>query len=1151
LKKIIRKRKKTLRKLKKKKIVRSKKIRKTKHKKKLIKKSKKRKKLKPKSKKILNLKNFDGYKRWIKILQYDLKQKDSELLKLQKQYDERSKWTLDLDKKLKQRDDTITKLQKQYDERSQWALDLDKKFKEKDSEILKIQKQYDERSQWAQELDKNLKQRDETIIKLQKQYDERSKWTLDLDKKFKEKDSEILKLQKQYDQRSKWTLDLDMKLKQRDDTITKLQKQYDERSQWALDLDEKLKQRDETITKLQKQYDERSKWTLDLDKKFKEKDSEILKIQKQYDERSQWALELDEKLKQRDDTITKLQKQYDEGANLASQLKNENEKLNQIVQDVRKSMQIKESEVSDIQTSLQTKESELKDIQTSLQTKESELKDIQTSLQTKDSQLQNIQNELESKQRELDNILNSVVFNITSRIARGFGKIAPESTRRGDVLKSVADAYMVKKKNGSKALLKAAISKAGKKKLARSNLRQIPEVYLQPIKGTETQLGSNVIKIEEKFEPDNGLRESLRFGEHNITNLTKFPMISIIIITLDQLDALKRNLSSIEEKSTYKNYEIIIVTNNQDENSEMRKFLSTLKHTVCVYNKEYSFGGMNNFGASKAKGEFLLFLNDDVEIVYPNWLEAFLSLALNKSTGAVGGKLLSSNGKLQDCGGIVWQNGNAWNYGRNYDADDPQFNYVRDVDYCSGSCLFVKTDIFNKVGGFDSMFDPAYWEDADLCFSIQKLGYRVLYQPLAKLVHYEGMTQGTSTQNGLKSYQVVNQKKFYEKWKTELESHLDDSVQNTLLECNRKEGLNILYIDHYVPEPDQDSGSLRTFRILCTLSHMGNKITIWPENLNYTTPYVSEFQQKGIEVIYGSNDFDKFLEERKSVYDVVIMARPYVATKYIDLIKSKLPNCKIIYDTIDLHFLRMLREDSFDNKSNTNETEKMRELEFSLMKKSDVTILTSTAEAKLLHKEDNSLKFSILPNIHIETENIEKFETRKDMFFLGGFQHTPNINAAEFLVNDIWPIIKQKISDVKLYIVGSHATETVKKLASNDIVITGFVNDLSPYYQKCKVMLAPLRYGAGVKGKITQSLAMGLPVVTTPIGVEGTDLVDKQNCMVAEKPEEFASKATQVYTDKELWNKLSINGLKAASEYSPEKAKACLTATISSIIQSN
>jgi len=218
------------------------------------------------------------------------------------------------------------------------------------------------------------------------------------------------------------------------------------------------------------------------------------------------------------------------------------------------------------------------------------------------------------------------------------------------------------------------------------------------------------------------------------------------------------------------------------------------------------------------------------------------------------------------------------------------------------------------------------------------------------------------------------------------------------------------------------------------------------------------------------------------------------------------------------------------------------------MKKSDITFLTSAAEADILHKEDSSLKFSILPNIHIETENIAEFEKRKNMIFIGGFQHTPNIDSAEFLVNDIWPLIKQKISGVKLYIIGSHPPEKIKKLASDDVIVTGFVKDLTSYYQECKIMLAPLRFGAGVKGKITQSLARGLPIVTTPIGVEGINLVDGKNCIITKKPEDFAKKAVQLYMDKEMWKKLSVNGLEAAKEYSPEKIRACLSATISSIL---
>jgi len=846
-----------------------------------------------------------------------------------------------------------------------------------------------------------------------------------------------------------------------------------------------------------------------LTRNLKQKTEEITKLQKQHDERSQLAQSLDKELKQKTEEAAKLQKQHEERS---QKLLAEKEKL------------------------------------------EHTIKDTRSIIQTKDSHILNIQDELNTIRTDLDSIKNSVIYGISSGIARKIDKIAPKSTRRGDAVKLAGNALFMKKQHGTKVVLGEAKNKIIKKKLkSEGYIKSIPsrpntKDYLESIQIPKIKFSSNILKIEQDFEKDPSLRKFIEYGMHDITNLSRFPKISIIIITYNQVDALKRNLASIESKSTYKNYEIIIVTNNHDKNSEMRKLLSTIDYPVHVYEQEYSFGGMNNFGASKAEGEFLLFLNDDVEVITPTWLEAFLSLALNESTGAVGGKLLSADGKLQDCGGIVWKSGNAWNYGRNFSPDDPRCNYVRDINYCSGSCLFVKKELFNKVGCFDSEFEPAYWEDTDLCFSIRKLGYRVLYQPLAQLYHYEGSTQGTSTEKGLKSHQLVNQKKFYKKWKSTIDSHLEESIENTFLERDKRNGLNILYIEHYVIEPDKDSGSLRTFGILGILSHMKNKVTFWPENLQYTRPYVSELQQKGIEVIHGKHAFEQFLEERKNVYDIAILARPYIAKYFIDSIKSKMPNCKIIYDTIDLHFLRMKRQDSLENKTKNIETENMHQLELSLMKKSDMTILTSIAEAKILHDEDNSLKFSILPNIHAESHDITKFESRKNMLFLAGFQHTPNIDSAKYLVQDIWPLIKQQLPESKLYIVGSNPPDDVKNLATDDIIVTGFVRDLSPYYKECKVMLAPLRYGAGVKGKITQSLAMGLPVVTTSIGGEGINLVDGKHCLTADNPEEFAKKAVKVYGDKDLWNNLSQNGLSIAKEFSPEKARAILSAMISSII---
>ena len=186
----------------------------------------------------------------------------------------------------------------------------------------------------------------------------------------------------------------------------------------------------------------------------------------------------------------------------------------------------------------------------------------------------------------------------------------------------------------------------------------------------------------------------------------------------------------------------------------------------------------------------------------------------NYNVGAIGAKLLFSDMRLQESGCIFWQNGNAWNYGRGNNPTKPEFNFIRDVDYCSGSCLFVDRKAFELIGGFDSSYEPAYAEDADLCFSLREKGYRVLYQPAIEVIHHEGMTQGTKVTQGIKSYQVENLKKFARKWKTTLDKHRTASNENGLFERNRKSGMTILSIDHYVSEHDRYSGSLRTFRLL-------------------------------------------------------------------------------------------------------------------------------------------------------------------------------------------------------------------------------------------------------------------------------------------------------------------------------------------------
>lgn len=585
-------------------------------------------------------------------------------------------------------------------------------------------------------------------------------------------------------------------------------------------------------------------------------------------------------------------------------------------------------------------------------------------------------------------------------------------------------------------------------------------------------------------------------------------------------------LHSLAEHSGKTSYEVIVV---DDQSPEPVTDAMPGVTGVRVIRNATNLGFIRNcnLAAREARGKYIVFLNNDT-LVTAGWLEALLApFERDDKTGAVGAKLIYPDGTLQEAGGIIWRDGSAWNYGRGDDPAKAEYNYVREVDYCSGACLAVRKQDFLAHGGFDEAFVPAYCEDSDFCLRMRSLGFKVLYQPACTVVHFEGASHGTNTNSGLKSYQVRNTKLLFERWKTRLGAHRANGVLPSL-ERERGVSRRILYIDATMVTPDQDSGSVRVRGVLKTAHEHGCKVTFIADNLEYKSPYVEDLQQLGVEVRYWPQlpSIESYLEEEGAFFDVIILSRYYVAEKHIASVRRFAPQALVALDTHDLHFLRLRRLAELDPSATNNKAaDEAYAKEMAIMEACDVTLVVSPVERELLARERPNLDVRIFTNIHDVADTVPPFESRDGIMFVGGYRHPPNVDAVLWYVADVLPKLKQMLPGVKTYIIGSNAPESITSLADEALEVVGFVPDMRPWLERVRVSISPLRYGAGVKGKINQAMSHGLPVVGTSPSVEGMHLQDGLEVLVADDPADFAEAIRRLHTDSALWNRLSIASL--------------------------
>lgn len=620
------------------------------------------------------------------------------------------------------------------------------------------------------------------------------------------------------------------------------------------------------------------------------------------------------------------------------------------------------------------------------------------------------------------------------------------------------------------------------------------------------------------------------------------PQVSIVIPVYNQFAYTYHCVQSILKNSGDITYEIIIANDcSTDLTTRIREIIPGV---VCVTNEQnLRFLRNCNNAAKHAKGKYILFLNNDTQ-VQKDWLSPLVTLIeSSEEIGMVGSKLIYPDGRLQEAGGILWRDGSAWNFGNRQNPALPQFNYVKQVDYISGAAIMLSRELWERIGGFDEHFAPAYCEDSDLAFTVRKLGYKVMYQPKSVVVHFEGVSNGTDTSSGQKKYQIENSKKFREKWKEELDRHPENG-ENVFQARDYSYGKKtLLMVDHYVPHFDKDAGSRTVFQYLKLFVDTGFNVKFIGDNFYQHEPYTTALQQMGIEVLYGpdcAQGWKQWVKDNAEHFDYVFLNRPHIAPKYLDFLRQN-TKAKIMYYGHDLAFLRELREfEITGDVSFKDSAAEWQPKELDLMRKADMAYYPSYVEVDEVHSIDPEIQVKAIPAYLFEDVQWEgyDFDSRKDIMFIGGFGHRPNIDAVKWLANDILPELVKRLPDIRIHILGSNAPKEILSLASKNLIMEGFVTDeqLEQFYRQSRISLVPLRYGAGIKGKVVEAMRYGTPVVTTATGAEG--IPNAENVMLVEDDAvALAQKLADLYQDPERLTAMSQGSISYIQEnYSPKNA---------------
>jgi GT2 family glycosyltransferase len=606
---------------------------------------------------------------------------------------------------------------------------------------------------------------------------------------------------------------------------------------------------------------------------------------------------------------------------------------------------------------------------------------------------------------------------------------------------------------------------------------------------------------ENIFEPDYELSQGLGLPT------SSQPILTIVIPVYNNWWVTYRCLRSLQANTDKVPFEVVIVDDaSTDQTQEALNSIRGVTVVRNTINRGYLLS--TNLGASNASksSTHIVLLNNDTEPL-SGWLdELYETIESDEAIAIVGSALIYPNGTLQEAGGQIFANGNAWNLGRGESPLKPIFSFRREVDYCSAASIIVRKSFWLEVQGFDTRYSPAYCEDSDLALCAWNMGMKVIYEPKSWVIHHEGLSHGKSTSAGQKSYQLENNRKLFSKWELSLNNHWEDRGFSRLEATRNSKGI-VVICDRDIPSITRDAGSVRTIQIIKHLQTLGYHVVFNSLNSKATTWDLLSLQSAGVEVHLDTTFFYDSLSTRRERVVLFWTIRQEVYEYFSKHLKEIAPNAIFIADLMDLRYVKEFKENSGISES-----------QLRIASEVDRVILVSETEANQYRSQTKLNNTSVIWAEYEPHEDEIKWEDTNGLIFVGSFKHLPNLEGLTWFAHSVLPELNKIGFNAPIRIVGSGLSAAQsEEFQSKGFKILGRKENLSELYLQSRIAICPLLRGAGRKGKIGEALSFAIPVVATSIGVQGFGLVEESGITITDSPAEMAQQIYMLHHQREPW----------------------------------